>query len=628
MQAFGHVVNDSFDLFEQTNLTARCFSSVILPTGDTVIQDGTNTTGASVFQEFWYTMVAFASDAQGFDGNGSYTRTATGGGDILIRTGKLSDRPKNRDILYGHALNPPLGHAPEAPVEQAAVQDERRLLQERQARPQRARGGRRAAGQGGQVRLAIQKNLREFIAVIVMVILAMFVGGYILSNQRFYLPAWVPVLGTDFFELKAEFATAQSVTPGQGQTVQIAGVSVGEIKKVNLKDGRAVVTLAVRRKYADMIKQDATMLLRPKTGLKDMVIEMDPGTQTLPAVEEGFTIPVAQTEPDVNLDEILASLDRDTRDYLRLLIAGGGEGLKNNGRNFANAFRRFEPLNRDVAKLTGELTKRRKNLGRLIHNLQLLVTEVGTKDKELAELIVSQNAVFEAFANQDANLREFLRELPNALQTTNKALTQSTKLTDQLGPALKKLRPGARALAPAQRAQRPFARQTIPPIKNQIRPFARAAQPTVAELKPALQDFEKVTPKLATTFDVLNEVFDALTYNPKGTTQEGYLFWAYWLNHIGASVYTTQDAHGLIRRGIIFTDCIALGALEATRTAGCPARHADRPLELRHESRRPAARPCKNRLRQSAASSSCRSSRCRASACCCTCGRRSAARCR
>ena len=308
-----------------------------------------------MFKEFWYTMVAFASDAQGFDGNGSYTRTATGGGDLLVRTGKLSDRPKNRDVLYGHALDPPLGTRPKRPSSKPPYKTNRRLLQERQAQPQRTRGGRRTAGQGGQVRLAIQKNLREFIAVIVMVLLALFVGGYILSNQRFYLPAWVPVLGTDFFELKAEFATAQSVTPGQGQTVEIAGVPVGEIKKVDLEDGRAVVTMAIRRKYADMIKRDATMLLRPKTGLKDMVIEMDPGTQTLPAVDEGFTIPVAQTEPDVNLDEILASLDRDTRDYLRLLIAGGGEGLKSNGRDFANAFRRFEPLNRDVKKLTGEL---------------------------------------------------------------------------------------------------------------------------------------------------------------------------------------------------------------------------------------------------------------------------------
>jgi phospholipid/cholesterol/gamma-HCH transport system substrate-binding protein len=414
------------------------------------------------------------------------------------------------------------------------------------------------------VRLAIQKNLREFIAVIVMVILAMFVGGYILSNQRFYLPAWVPVLGTDFFELKAQFSTAQSVTPGQGQTVQIAGVSVGEIKRVDLKDGRAIVTLAVRRKYAKMIKRDATMLLRPKTGLKDMVIEMDPGTQTLEAVDEGFTIPVSQTEPDVNLDEILANLDRDTRDYLRLLIAGGGEGLKGNGREFANAFRRFEPLNRDVKTLTGELQNRRKNLARLIHNLQLLITEIGTKDKELAQLVVSQNAVFEAFANQDENLRSFLRQLPGALGTTNTALAKSTKLTDQLGPALAELRPGARAFENAQIQTQAFGRQTIDAVRDQVRPFARSAQPTVAELRPAMRDFAKITPKLATTFNVLNELLDALGYNPKGT-EEGYLFWAYWLNHIGASVYSTQDAHGLIRRGIIFTDCIALGALEATR---------------------------------------------------------------
>jgi phospholipid/cholesterol/gamma-HCH transport system substrate-binding protein len=115
MEAFGSVVNDSFGLFKQTNLTARCFNEVILPTGDTVIQDGTNTTGSSVFKEFWYTMVAFASDAQGFDGNGSYTRTATGGGDLLIRTGKLANRPKNRDVLYAHALNPPLGSRPKRP---------------------------------------------------------------------------------------------------------------------------------------------------------------------------------------------------------------------------------------------------------------------------------------------------------------------------------------------------------------------------------------------------------------------------------------------------------------------------------------------------------------------------------
>ena len=45
------------------------------------------------------------------------------------------------------------------------------------------------------MRHAIQKHMRDFIAIIALSILALGVGGYILSNQRFYLPKWVPVLG-------------------------------------------------------------------------------------------------------------------------------------------------------------------------------------------------------------------------------------------------------------------------------------------------------------------------------------------------------------------------------------------------------------------------------------------------
>src|SRR6185312_10685479 len=189
--------------------------------------------------------------------------------------------------------------------------------------------------------------MRDFIAIILLSIFAIGVTGYILAHQRFYLPNWVPLIGTDFFELKGEFSTAQSVTPGQGQTVDIAGVPVGEIKKVELDQGTALVTMEIKQKYAHLIKSDATMLLRPKTGLKDMIVELNPGTPGTQSVKDGFTVPVSNTRPDVNLDEILSSLDRDTRDYLRLFVAGGGEDLKNNGVATAAALKRFAPMNRD-----------------------------------------------------------------------------------------------------------------------------------------------------------------------------------------------------------------------------------------------------------------------------------------
>jgi phospholipid/cholesterol/gamma-HCH transport system substrate-binding protein len=110
------VAHSSKGFLTQTNLTSRCFSEVILPAGDTVINEGPFTTGASAFKEFWYVMTAFASEAQTFDGNGSLVNTATGGGDTLIRTGKLSNRPRNRDILYGRALTRPLGTRPDRPA--------------------------------------------------------------------------------------------------------------------------------------------------------------------------------------------------------------------------------------------------------------------------------------------------------------------------------------------------------------------------------------------------------------------------------------------------------------------------------------------------------------------------------
>ena len=88
--------------------------------------------------------------------------------------------------------------------------------------------------------IAIRKHFKDVAAIIGLILVAGLVASVILSNQRLTLPGWVPVIGQDFYEIEAEMKTAQSVTPGQGQTVNIAGVEVGEIKSVKLEDGRAI----------------------------------------------------------------------------------------------------------------------------------------------------------------------------------------------------------------------------------------------------------------------------------------------------------------------------------------------------------------------------------------------------
>jgi phospholipid/cholesterol/gamma-HCH transport system substrate-binding protein len=401
--------------------------------------------------------------------------------------------------------------------------------------------------------MAIQKHWMDFLAIIGLIVISGAVAVYILDNQRLKLPAWVPVVGKDFFVVKAEMSTAQAVTPGQGQTVNIAGVQVGEISKVELNQGKAVITLRMEPRYGRVYK-DATVLLRPKTGLKDMVAELEPGHAKAGRLKDGGVIPVSQTMPDVNLDEILAALDTDSRDYLTVLLGAGAEGLRDNGKELANALRRIEPSARYGRKVFASLAERRKNIKRVIHNLSLVMDELGSKDDQLSEFVENSNAVFTTLARQDANLRSTLQELPSSLQETQRGLGKAKVLADELGPTLQALRPGARALGPSLKQVRPFVTETMPVLRDEIRPFVRASRPTVKELRPAARDLAAAAPDLERSFAVVNLLLDTLAYNPPGK-EEGYLFWVAWANHIGNQLFTTQDAHGPIRRGLFVASC-------------------------------------------------------------------------
>jgi phospholipid/cholesterol/gamma-HCH transport system substrate-binding protein len=407
------------------------------------------------------------------------------------------------------------------------------------------------------MRRGLRTHLRDVLAIIALLAAALFATTVILINQRTSLPSWVPLIGTDRFALEAEFSSAQAVIPGQGQSVDIAGIKVGEVSGVRLENGHAVVGMDVDNKYAPLIHEDSSLLLRPKTGLNDMVVEVDPGTQASPRVKENSTIPLASTQPQVNPDEFLASLDADTQQFLKLLLANGATALDpEQGRDvkLSNALRRLDPFARDIARISGALATRRQNISNSIHNFQLLSTELGNKDQDLTSFVDSSDAVLASFARQEASIRSAVRELPSTLKATQGALTSANELALQSGPALKKSLPGARATAPALRALRPLFRETAGPIQNQIRPFTVQVRSPVEHVAQISQGLGVATPGLKLGFTSLNDGLNALAYNPPGQ-QEGFLFYVPWLNHNLVTNYSLQDAYGPIRRGLVQESC-------------------------------------------------------------------------
>lgn len=410
---------------------------------------------------------------------------------------------------------------------------------------------------GLSVRDQIERYRASFIAVVTMIVLAALVGGYILAHENLKLPSWVPVLGHSYFTLEGEFQTAQAVTPGQGQAVTIAGAKIGEIASVELRNGAALVTMKVDPKYANYIYRNATMLLRPKTQLQDITIEVSPGTPSAGKLHSGEVIPQSQTAPNIDFDQFLAGLDAETRAYLQELLAGLGIGLKDNGPALSAALKRFDPTARYTEEIAQQLEIRHANVARAIHNFRVLVQALGGKDQQLSQFVDASNAVFATFAKEDASFKKTLALLPGALHKTGVGLGKLATATHVLAPTLSDLEPFARALGPANEATRKLALKTTPIIKNEVRPFAKEILPVVNELGPSTQNLAQALPKLASAFSVLNEFFNEIAYNP-GPSKGGFLFFLDWGNHNLNSVLSTADAHGVLGRTVVYFNCAIL----------------------------------------------------------------------
>ncbi len=393
---------------------------------------------------------------------------------------------------------------------------------------------------------------KDTIAITVLAALGIVMTLWIFTQQKASLPSWVPLVGEEFAHVTGEFTTAQAVTPGQGQAVDVAGIQIGKVTSVDLEDGHAVVGMDIEPKYLTLIHPDASLLLRPKTNLNDMVVEVDPGNGK-GHIEDGYNFPLSRTEPNVNLDAFLATLDADTRQYIQLLVAGGAQGIGGRGRQLSGALRRLQPFSHYVADLNRAVASRRVALARVIHDFSLLTTELGRHDTEIERFVSSSKDALGNFANQQHAIEETLVEFPSTLSAAEAAFASANTFSKTARPALLALIPQAQALKPALAANARFFEQTTAPIRDQIRPFTRQIRPVLTHAKQGSADFSKSVRSFGNALGAFNSFLNELAYKPKG--KQSYLFYLPWLNHNTNATFNLEDPTGPISRGLILISC-------------------------------------------------------------------------
>ena len=164
-----------------------------------------------------------------------------------------------------------------------------------------------------------------------------------------------------------------------------------------------------------------------------MTVEIEPGSGKQ-HVEDGYRFPLSQTEPSIQFEAFLSTLDADTQQYLQLLVAGGAQGIGGRGRQLSGAFRRLQPFSHYIADLNRAVAQRRVALARVIHDFGLLTTELGRHDAELERFVTSSKGVLGNFANQQQAIQESLVEFPSTLHRAALGAGQLRSLLDR-GPA-------------------------------------------------------------------------------------------------------------------------------------------------------------------------------------------------
>src|SRR3954452_18208099 len=127
---------------------------------------------------------------------------------------------------------------------------------------------------------------------------------------------------THGFQIKAQFESANSIRPNS--PVRIAGVEVGKVKSVTGVEGSNAALLTMELKDSALpLHEDATAKVRPRIFLEgNFFVDLKPGTPGSPTLKSGDTIKISQTASPVQLDEVLTSLQSDSREDLKALLNG------------------------------------------------------------------------------------------------------------------------------------------------------------------------------------------------------------------------------------------------------------------------------------------------------------------
>jgi hypothetical protein len=210
------------------------------------------------------------------------------------------------------------------------------------------------------------------------------------------------------------------------------------------------------------IHKDATFAIRPRIFLEgNFFVDVHPGTPSAPILGDGDTVQAARTTTPVQFDQILTSLQSDTRENLKKLLEEYAKGLADGGgKGFNRSIGYWESAYKNSAiDNVATLGSQPHDLSGYVKGSGVVAQALDRSPPALQDLITFFDRTAQAFAVQQANLEQTVAELPRTLRAARPALTALNNAFPPLRRLIVDFRPAVRSSLPAIDASLPFVAQ-------------------------------------------------------------------------------------------------------------------------------------------------------------------------
>jgi phospholipid/cholesterol/gamma-HCH transport system substrate-binding protein len=302
-----------------------------------------------------------------------------------------------------------------------------------------------------------------------------------------------------WYDVRAVTLSAGSL--GTGASVTIAGIKVGHISSIRRSGDGAIIGLAIEKRFGP-ISRDSHFGVRLRTVVGENYVAIYPGKSTSMLPSGGLLGP-SQAVENVDIDQILNTLQGGTRAQARQMIQGLGSSLDGRGQQLNGLLSQAAGTVEASAPVTQVLAQDHRQVTRLTDELGQLTAAIGQRGASLRELASAALITFESISKRAQALGATLDRLPATLAQVRSTTAILRSVTVTAAPVLSDLAAAVQELSPAIHNLLPAAREGTT-VVNALGDVAPRLQSTLGRLRRLSGPATRALPALNGTLCQLN----------------------------------------------------------------------------------------------------------------------------